>query len=319
MNYDDCVLFSYHLDGRGSGQPDNGKNSSQPELSWVHIDFSAGNPYQWLAERGIDPNVIDSLIRLDSRPRALRTEHGVLIVLRGINCNAGSDPEDMVSLRIWIEPGAVITVRQRRVMAARAVLTELEQGTGPKNSAELVLRLIERITDGVGEFVDQTDARIEEYENIVESQNVAAVRQNVSAVRREVAVVRRYLAPQRDALESLHRQDTGTSTADQRYLLRELSDRVIRYVEDLDLIRERTLVLQEELTNRVAQEQNSRTYVLSVVAAIFLPITFIASIFGMNTAGLPGLEDVKSFWIVSGVMLATLLAIMLWLWRKRWF
>jgi zinc transporter len=77
-------------------------------------------------------------------------------------------------------------------------------------------------------------------------------------------------------------------------------------------------VVQEELFNRISQEQNARTYVLSIVAAIFLPITFISGVFGMNVAGLPGLEDIKSFWVVSGVMTAISVGIMIWLRFKRW-
>ena len=78
-------------------------------------------------------------------------------------------------------------------------------------------------------------------------------------------------------------------------------------------------MLQEELFNRVSQEQNARTYVLSIVAAIFLPITFISGVFGMNVAGLPGLEDINSFWIVSGVMLVISIAILIALRWKKWF
>ena len=101
--------------------------------------------------------------------------------------------------------------------------------------------------------------------------------------------------------------------------MREQSDRITRYVEDLDLVRERALVVQEELFNRISQEQNARTYVLSIVAAIFLPITFISGVFGMNVAGLPGLEEINSFWIVSAVMLAISVAILIGLRLKKWF
>ena len=59
-------------------------------------------------------------------------------------------------------------------------------------------------------------------------------------------------------------------------MLRQEADRIMRHLEDLDLARERAVVLQEELLSHIAQEQNARMYVLSVVAAIFLPLTFSA-------------------------------------------
>ena len=145
------------------------------------------------------------------------------------------------------------------------------------------------------------------------------IRSDVSAIRRQLATVRRFLAPQRDALDALYRQGKSFLDEDKLYLVREQSDRITRYVEDLDLVRERALVVQEELFNRLSQEQNARTYVLSIVAAIFLPVTFISGVFGMNVAGLPGVEDIDSFWIVSGVMLAISVAILIGLRWKKWF
>ena len=64
---------------------------------------------------------------------------------------------------------------------------------------------------------------------------------------------------------------------------------------------------------------SGRLIVRSIVAAIFLPVTFISGVFGMNVAGLPGVEDINSFWIVSGVMLTVSVAILIGLRWKKWF
>ena len=96
-------------------------------------------------------------------------------------------------------------------------------------------------------------------------------------------------------------------------------DRMIRYLEDLDLIRERTLVLQEEWTNIAMEQQNTRMYVLSIVALIFLPITFVTGIFGMNVAGVPGTENPDAFLLVSGTMALISVVIIGVLKVRRWF
>ena len=157
-----------------------------------------------------------------------------------------------------------------------------------------------------------------EFETIVETGHAQAIRTKVSALRRQTAQVRRFLAPQRDALDALYRDSKEMLTHDHAYAIREQTDRIARYVEDLDLVRERLLVVQEELTNRVAQEQNARMYVLSIVAAIFLPITFITGLFGMNVAGLPGLEDPSAFAVVAIAMASVTVAMLLYLRAKRW-
>jgi zinc transporter len=224
----------------------------------MHIDYSAKGARRFLLARELEPHVIDTLIREESRPRTLSTEKGLMMVLRGINQNAGADRDDMVSLRIWAEPDLIITVRQRRVMAASEVRSELEQTKGPKSPPDLVMRLIEQLADGIALFVDDVEGRMERHEADVENCEAAEIRAEVSAVRRQVATVRRYLAPQRDALEALQRLAGKMLDAEQLYLVREQSDRMTRYVEDLDLVRERALVVQEELANRIALEQNVR-------------------------------------------------------------
>ena len=96
-------------------------------------------------------------------------------------------------------------------------------------------------------------------------------------------------------------------------------DRMTRYLEDLDLVRERTSVLQEEVMNISMAQQNTRMYVLSIVSLIFLPMTFVTGVFGMNVGGLPGLEDPTAFVIVVATMLFISIAVIAVLKVKRWF
>ena len=96
------------------------------------------------------------------------------------------------------------------------------------------------------------------------------------------------------------------------------ADRVTRHLEDLDLARERSVVLHEELLSRIAQEQNSRMYVLSIVAAIFLPLTFVTGLLGMNVGGLPGLDDPKGFGTSVVIMVVLGLALLGYFRHKKW-
>ena len=91
-----------------------------------------------------------------------------------------------------------------------------------------------------------------------------------------------------------------------------------RYLEDLDLARERAIVLQEELMNELAQLQNTRMYVLSVVAAIFLPLTFVTGLLGMNVGGLPGLDSPKGFLVALIVMVLTSAAMLIYFRFRKW-
>jgi zinc transporter len=102
------------------------------------------------------------------------------------------------------------------------------------------------------------------------------------------------------------------------YRLREQIVRMIRYFEDLVLVRERTRVLQEEWMNISIEQQNARLYVPSIVALIFLPITFVTGIFCMNVASLPVINNPEAFFF-TGTMAVISVDVIVLLKIKRWF
>ncbi|MGD8417696.1 MAG: zinc transporter ZntB [Pseudomonadales bacterium] len=314
----ESFVFGWALDGGGGGTPVEPDHVPEGPPVWLHFDYSKRDIAPALLGLGLPPRVVESLIRTDTRPRAAVLAEGILVLLRGVNMNPGSDPEDMVSLRLWIEPNRLITVRQRRLFAVQDVRDMLSEGEGPASVPSLVTAITERLADRISDFVDGIEERTVEFETVVEVDPPKGLRTRVSALRRQTAVVRRFLAPQRDALDALYRDSKTLLSADQAYAIREQADRIARYVEDLDLVRERSLVIQEELLNRIAQEQNARMYLLSIVAAIFLPITFITGLFGMNVAGLPGLENPEAFLLVAAVMAGVTVGMLVYLRVKRW-
>jgi zinc transporter len=183
---------------------------------------------------------------------------------------------------------------------------------------ELVIAIIERLADRVATYVDEMEERIVVFEEEAETKEPGELRNAVADLRRQIAMVRRFLAPQRDALEAFSRLAESTFSQAEIFAIREQSDRITRYVEDLDLVRERALVVQEELLNRINQEQNNRMYVLSIVAAVFLPISFISGFFGMNTAGLPGVEEDGATYLVIGLMVIVTLSTLVYFRLRRW-
>lgn len=318
---DPGFVFACTLDGAGGCHaiaPAAAMATATGEPRWYHLDYSQPGAREALSGLGLDAGPVDSLTRPDSRPRTLAHANGILVILRGVNTNAGADPDDMVSLRLWIEPQRLISVRQRRLLSVQDLQEELQDHNGPRTIAELLHRLVQRLADRIALFVDQLEDRMETFEDALDAGATGELRAGISALRRQTAKVRRFLAPQREALEALARQARDTLGEDCSAALREQSDRIARYVEDLDLVRERAMVLQEEMLNRNAEQQNARMYVLAILSAIFLPITFITGLFGMNVAGLPGTQDGHAFAIVVGIMAAALVVVVVLMWRKHW-
>ncbi len=312
-----AFVFGFALNGKGGGEHlNNAQDYSKP--LWCHLDFLEEGCRDSLSELGLPEHTIDALTRLDSRPRTNVYEEGILFILRVINLNPGEEPNDMVSLRLWIEKERVISLRHKRVLSTQDIKQVIENGIGPKNSSELVSVILERVADRISEYVDSLEAKMQTFEDEASVENIVKMRTSVSSLRREAAMVRRYLAPQREAMDALYRQAASRLNKEDVHYIQELSDRIVRYVEDLDLVREKAVVLQEELVNKMAQQQNDRMYVLSIIASVFLPISFVTGLFGMNVAGLPGVENPFSFAYVAGGMLAIAIGIMLYFRFSKW-
>jgi zinc transporter len=141
---------------------------------------------------------------------------------------------------------------------------------------------------------------------------------SLGIIRRQAAAIRRHLAPQRDAIDRIARSNAKVLTERNVFELREEGDQLTRHIEELDLARENALVTQEELMNRIALEQNARMYLLSIVAAIFLPLTFVTGLLGMNVAGLPGTENPKGFIYSVLIMVVSLIGLVLYFRSRKW-
>jgi zinc transporter len=320
-----AIVWNYHLDGAGGGQQQTRHpmvHEDNPGFDWLHLRSDDPAAVEYMREIDLDEKMIEALSAIETRPRMQLLEDGVLINLRGVNTNPGADPEDMVAIRIWFNDQIIISARrrERRLLSIDDVRQSIDQGKGPKAPAKFVSAVVEKMANRIGDVVDVIDDELTGVETALDERNnsVRIIQQRLSDLRKQTALIRRYLAPQREALAELYRSGPHLSD-DDRHSIRYQTDRITHYVEDLDLARERALVLHGELQNKIAEQQNSRTYLLSIVATIFLPLSFLTGVFGMNVAGLPGLEYPNAFNILASGMGLLALVLIGYIWWKKWF
>lgn len=306
------------LDGKGGARElsDAEVDNWAPDqgLLWLDIDQNNKGGQNWLAQHPRDA----VLLAGETRPRSLADEQGLAVVLRGINMNPGAVPDDMVAIRMAFDHNRVVTARRRKVLSIIDMRDELLAGKGPKTAGQFLVMLNQHLSGRIESAIENIEEMIESLDTRVSSGSADNVRVDLGVVRRQAAAIRRHLAPQREALDRISRAHGGVLLETEVFDLRQEADHLTRQIEDLDLARENALVTQEELMNRVAMEQNSRMYVLSIVAAIFLPLTFVTGMLGMNVAGLPGTEDPNGFVYSSIIMVACLAALIGYFRWRRW-
>ncbi|ALP53454.1 magnesium transporter CorA [Candidatus Tenderia electrophaga] len=321
MDEQDGLIAAYALDGKGGGTPLDWQGLQQwrsdEGFLWVHLDFTHAEAQRWLRQdSGVDKVVCDALLADETRPRSTALKDGLLVMLRGVNTNPGADPEDMVALRLWVEDRRVITTRRRRLLSIVDVRESIDRGDGPGTPGELLVDLADRLVVRMADAIDAIEEEVDRLENEVVESERAQLRHELARMRMEVIGLRRYLSPQREAMARLAQERVEWLSDNDRIRLREITDRVVRYVEDLEAARDRAGVVQEELNNRLSEQMNNRMYVLSLVAAVFLPLGFLTGLLGINVGGIPGAEYAYGFEVVI-LFLVVLVGLQIWLFRRR--
>jgi zinc transporter len=222
----------------------------------------------------------------------------------------------MISIRLWITDKRIITTRMKKLYSIEDVKNLLTLKKGPKNSAEFLVELLRHLVARMTEPIDNFEENITNLETQVILSEDSDVRSDLAELRRHTIELRRFLAPQRDVLAELQNEDFKQYD---RLMLHEIKERLIRHIEDLEAIRDRATITSEELLSHLSNRLNSRMYLLSLIAAIFIPLGFLTGLLGVNIAGIPGAEYPYAFYIFILIMLV-IVAFQIWIFkRKKWF
>lgn len=310
------LIAAYRLDGRGGGSEIGWDEIRADPMGdrvkgdiWVHLDRTGTKARQWI-EGGarLPASAVRAMLEPDPRsrftyyPAGDGLPEGVVFVLRGLNFNENDDPEDMVSVRLWIDRNRVITTRKREIMAVEDRRQALLQGRGPKESVDVLLGINESLLSRLEPELDAMDELLSAHEADGERVRDPGVRATIAGLRRKIAMIRRYLAPQRDALLLAEREMPQWAGRGVRHTIHDSAIGLARAVDHLDEMHDRARAVQDELALLENQRTARVTMRLTVIAAIFLPANVIAAIWGMNTGGLPFASHGSGFWIVLGMV-----------------
>jgi len=336
------LRFACLLDGRGSAADmtwaDVWKWEPTDGLLWVHLERDDPAAGKWVDEdSGLDPLVARALLAEDTRPRVETIGDGLLIVLRGVCKSAGDalDDVDFVPLHIWADGKRVISLRDKdnQLGALREIRLAAARGQGPCRPGEILAQIAYRVITDIEPVLDSMDDQIDALEEKVlegaevprEEADETLVRRQLSELRRKAIHLRRYLAPQRDAITRLQREECSWLTSRDRILLREDLDRLLRFIEYLDAIRDRAILLHDDLcalvSERIARSSlhiSKTSNRLTALAALLLPPSVAAGLLGMNVGGIPWNSDPAGFLYMGVISAMCSGAVFLLLRVKKW-
>lgn len=265
-----------------------------PTVTWIDVRGIGHEPtFRRLGELfSIHPLALADMVNVPQRPKTEIFGEQQLIVMRMATVHEGSITTEQFS--ILIGKGFVITVQEEpRFDCLESVRARIRQARGAfcgKAADHLASALVDAVIDGfypvlehVGEVLDELEARV------LGPQHVAP--QMIFGMKRELLTLRRAVWPQRDLLSQLIRDDSPLLDAETRPYFRDSYDHCVQVIDMVETFREISTSLMDQLMTKSANRLNEVMKVLTVLSTIFLPMTFIAGVYGMNFD--PGSSDLN--------------------------
>jgi zinc transporter len=289
-----------------------------PGFIWVHIDAGSDEELGLLRGNDIPDIAANALVATETRPRCDRIEEGAIVNLRGPAAEELDNSDRLVSIRMWVRRGKVNSVTRRTLAATAVVRAQMEAGR-ILDPGDLVAAFARAISKQLDPEVAQLGDTLDDYESeLDDSRALYRLRSSIARIRSDAIAYRRFVAPNRDALVTLADLDFLWLAEEDRLHIREAADRFARMTEELEAVRERSALLHEQLTDLRGEQMETRSLLISIVAFIFLPLTFITGLLGMNVQGIPYAEERWAFWGVVGFCVLVGAAVLAWFMWRHW-
>ncbi|WP_037084620.1 CorA family divalent cation transporter [Neorhizobium vignae] len=310
------LRFALVLDGHGGCRTMNMAEACSWKpgdgLVWLHFERDHPATADWInTSGGFDPLVAEALLAEDSRPRVEPLGDGLLIILRGVcaappeEAEKNSDEIDLVPLHIWVDEHRLVTLRDsgHYITALRDIRRALDNDKGPRQAGELLALVSDKLVRDLEPVLDDMDEEVDELDELIFKGEASEVRLRLKLLRRRAVQLRRYLAPQRDALNRIEHDDAPWLRERDKLRFREVIDKLMRFIEYLDAIRDRTGILHDDLSTVIGERIARNSNRLAALAALLLPPSVVAGLFGMNVGGIPGVNETWAFLIIVALVI----------------
>lgn len=274
------------------------------------------------AKLGIHPLVQEDVVNTRQRPKFEEYDGQIYVVARMFSCGAESGEVNSEQVSFILGSGWLALFQEREGDVFATVRRRIDAGTGRlrRSGADYLLyTLLDAIVDGYFAVVEKLGDRIEILENeIITGTPKESSLHQVLAVRKELIMLRKAIWPLREAVHALHLTDSPLIKAETRLFIRDIYDHTVQLMDTVESCRDLVSGLHDMYMSAVGNRMNEVMKVLTIIATIFIPITFIAGVYGMNFDTMPELHVVWGYPAALAAMLAVTVGMLCYFRRKEW-
>ena len=295
----------------------------KPTVTWINVDgLHEVSVIEGLGKRfGAHSLVIEDILNTHQRPKVDVFDDHIFLVVKMPLYNDESDEIESEQVSLILGENFVITFQEREGDVFDAVRNRVKQGAGrirKSGSDYLAYVLADAVVDSYFVILEKIGERIEGLEEELISNPNPHLLQTIHDLKQQMIFIRKSVWPLREVVGALERGDSPLLGDYLRIYLRDLYDHTIQVIDTVETFRDVVSGMLDIYLSSVSNKMNEIMKVLTIFAAIFIPLTFIAGIYGMNFEYMPELKWHGSYFTVLLVMVAIGFGLFLYFWKKKW-
>lgn len=302
----------------------------RPAVTWINVDglHDVSVEEKLGAHFNIHPLVIEDILNTDQRPKMDILDDYIFIVLKMLTYNDETKALGVEQVSIIIGNNYVITFQETigDIFDPIRDRIKLNKGRIRKAGADyLAYSLIDAVVDNYFKVLENIGDEIEVIEEELVTDPRPETLQKIHALKREMIFLRRSVWPLREIIGNLEREETPLIKESTSIYLRDLYDHTIQVIDSVDTFRDMISGMLDVYLSSISNRMNEVMKVLTIFAAIFIPLTFIAGLYGMNfnTAdsplNMPELNWYYGYPFALGLMAAVAISMLIFFKKKKWF
>lgn len=301
-----------------------------PTVTWINIDgLRDVEAIEKLGTRfGLHPLILEDILNTSERPKIEDYGDYLFCVLKVFCANGGSADAQacgspILQASIVLGSNFVISFGERETPIFEPVRERLRKAKGVgrlrKSGADyLAYALIDAIVDSYFEILEQLGEEVEDLEDDLIAEPRRELLQRIHGLKRDMIGLRKSVWPLREVVNAMERLETPLITLATDVFLRDVYDHTIQVIDNVETYRDILSGMLETYLSSVSYRMNEVMKVLTIIATIFIPLTFIVGVYGMNFRHMPELEWRSGYFIVWGVIVVVALAMLAFFKRKKW-
>lgn len=296
----------------------------KPTVTWINID---GIHHVNLVEQigkcfDLHPLVMEDIITSDQRPKMEDYGNYLFLVLKMLQYDEKEQDVKVEQVSLILCSSYVISFQERKGDVFDIIRNRIKEGKGrirKMGSDYLAYALIDAIVDNYFSILEKIGEKIEDIETEVITNPSPETLQEIYSLKRDMIYLRKSVWPLREAVTQMGRGEIKLIKKTTEVFLRDVYEHTIQVMDTIELFRDMISGMLDIYLSSVSNKMNEVMKVLTIIATIFIPLTFIAGIYGMNFRNMPELGWNWGYFIVLFVMLCISLIMIVYFRKKRWF